>query len=631
MRPVSTSSRQGRGGRGYGRTQKLHKQNIITRVAAQWWNRLLGAAAQGSFSEQDEMYESHKTSRDYVWNTVGMASWSILFPLLTIVITQLVGVEQAGMFSLAFVTGSLLMILANFGVRTYQVSDIDEEHTFRDYQVHRIITCVAMVVVGVIYCQIRGYVGPMLAISVGVYLYKMVDALADVYEGRLQQVDKMYLAGVSQAFRSGVVFVVFFIALLISRDVGVASIAMAVAALATFFFLTLPLTLFESPKSHGWSMSSVISMFRMCAPLFVALFLYAFIDAMPKFVMEGALPYDSQLYFNAIYFPAQLILIAVQLVYKPLLTKLAGVWADPSMHKRFDKVITTMVAVIVGVTFVVILFMGWIGIPLMSFLYGIDFEPYRGLSYVMMVAGGVTAAIDFLYQVITVLRRQRDVTKLYLIAFGFSLFVPLLLINFTGLPGAVLGYLILMAILLVLLVTEYISIRAQYNRNPESDAVVLAAMQTAAKDSASAAVAGASAQASTPQWTGDQIAAAAAAAPQDALVLDFDPNHRADEARFGESVAQGKLDEEQLTRAGYIKIPQVQMQEQQAGPADFPDVGLSLDEPDEDDFEIPAPAAPQRAAAQAQAPQRADGIQRTNTDTLSGGKVRRPGEHYRRH
>ena len=50
-------------------------------------------------------------------------------------------------------------------------------------------------------------------------------------------------------------------------------------------------------------------------------------------------------------------------------------------------------------------------------------------------------------------------TKLYLITFGFSLFVPILLVNFTGLPGAVIGYLIVMCILFVLLVWEYGKVR----------------------------------------------------------------------------------------------------------------------------------------------------------------------------
>ena len=452
------------------RYYKQHQPSIFTRLASQWWNRLLGAAYEGTFAGQEEMYASHKTSRDFIWNTIGAACWGLLFPILTIVITWLAGVELAGMFSLAFVTGSLLMILANFGMRTYQVSDLEEAHTFTDYQITRVLTCVAMLVVGYIYCSIRGYESLMFTISMGVYVYKMVDGLADVYEGRLQQVDKMYLAGISQAFRSVVVFVVFTLALIITHDVGVASVAMAVAALASFFFLTLPLTLFETPRSRGWSISSIVTLFKQCAPLFVALFLYGFVDAMPKFVMEGALAYDSQLYFNAIYFPAQMILIIVQLIYKPLLVRLANVWADPTMHKKFDLVIIAMGVIIVVIVVLMILFMGWAGISIMSFLYGLDFEPYRGLVYVMLVTGGLTAGIDFLYQVITVLRRQKDVMKLYLIAFGFSLFVPFLLINFTGLPGAILAYLILMCILFVLLLIEYVGIRRRFEISPQ-DAV----------------------------------------------------------------------------------------------------------------------------------------------------------------
>ena len=49
-----------------------------------------------------------------------------------------------------------------------------------------------------------------------------------------------------------------------------------------------------------------------------------------------------------------------------------------------------------------------------------------------------------------------------MIAFGFSLFVPILLIEFTGLPGAIIGYLIVMAILFVLLISEYVSIRLEF-------------------------------------------------------------------------------------------------------------------------------------------------------------------------
>lgn len=441
------------------RPPQRESRNPIARAANRWFDRVMGGLADGGLSEQEEQYAPHRTTRDFIWNSIGVGAWGVVFPLLTMIATQLVGVEQAGMFSMAFVTGSLLMIIANFGVRTYQISDVEEVHSFADYQLNRWITCVAMVLIGLIYCGIRGYETEMFYLSMGVYLYRMVDGLADVYEGRLQQVDKLYLAGISQAIRSVLALAVFAVLLLITRNMVVAAFAMALAAAASFVVVTYPLTLLETPKSRKASFASVGSLFKNTAPLFLALFLYALIDNMPKFVMEGALSYDNQLYFNALYFPAMGILITAQLVYKPLLVRMAGVWQDPSAHRKFDLIMVGILAIIVVITLANVAVMAWIGIPVMSFLYGVDFEPYRGLMFIMLAAGGVTAAIDFLYQTITVMRRQKDVTTLYFVTFGFSLFVPILLVMFTGLPGAILSYLIVMTLLFVLLVWEYLRIR----------------------------------------------------------------------------------------------------------------------------------------------------------------------------
>ena len=470
------------------RNGKPRKKSFITRKVEAWCSRVLGAVSGDGLAEQEAEYASGRTTRDYVWNTIGVGLWGMVFPVLTIVVTQLAGAEQAGMFSLAFVTALLLMFVGNYGVRNFQASDLDEEYSFADYQANRVLTVVIMLVAGVTYCKFRGYTDQMWLMSLGVYLYKAIDALADVYEGRLQQVDKLYLAGISQAFRSAAALIGFSLALLITRNVGVSSIVMAVIAALTFVVFTFPLAQLETPKSRRASAKRVIALLKQCFPLFVALFMYNLIDNMPKFVMEGALSYDNQLYYNALYFPAHAILLTSGFIYKPMLLKMANAWADPSKRKKFDLIIIVMFVIIVGITVVVAGAMSWFGLAIMNFLYGIDFEQYRGLCFVMLAAGGVTAGIEFLYQVITVLRRQRAVTKLYLITFGFSLFVPVLLVNFTGLPGAVIGYLIVMCILLVLLVSEYASIRMDLHRKLTGKAAPDAEMPRAARTAAMASV-----------------------------------------------------------------------------------------------------------------------------------------------
>lgn len=532
------------------RNGKPRKKSFVTRKVEAWCSRVLGAVSGDGLAEQEAEYASGRTTRDYVWNTVGVGLWGMVFPVLTIVVTQLAGAEQAGMFSLAFVTALLLMFVGNYGVRNFQASDLDEEYSFADYQANRVLTVVIMLVAGITYCKFRGYTDQMWLMSLGVYLYKAVDALADVYEGRLQQVDKLYLAGISQAFRSAAALIGFSLALLITRNVGVSSIVMAVIAALTFVVFTFPLAQLETPKSRSANAKRVIGLLKQCFPLFVALFMYNLIDNMPKFVMEGALSYDNQLYYNALYFPAHAILLTSGFIYKPMLLKMANAWADPAKRKKFDLIIVVMFVIIVAITVVMAGAMSWFGLAIMSFLYGIDFEQYRGLCFVMLAAGGVTAGIEFLYQVITVLRRQRAVTKLYLITFGFSLFVPVLLVNFTGLPGAVIGYLIVMCILLVLLVSEYASIRMDLHRKLTGKAAPDAEMPRAARTAAMAPVqvAGASAQSAAvgmPQAVAATQAqqAAAAQATQAAVVQQAEARAEANVAARGAHAPKASIAE----------------------------------------------------------------------------------------
>ena len=103
------------------RRERDREPGPIHRMVNAWWNRLLGAVYGGGFSTQEAEYEEHATRRDYLWNTLGTAVWGFAFPLLTIVSTQLVGAEEAGKFSIAFVTGTLIMIAFNYGVRNFQV------------------------------------------------------------------------------------------------------------------------------------------------------------------------------------------------------------------------------------------------------------------------------------------------------------------------------------------------------------------------------------------------------------------------------------------------------------------------------------------------------------------------------
>ena len=418
------------------------REAFFPRVVGNWWNRLISAVFGGGFAEQTEQYLAHQTHRDYICNTIGQASWAALFPLLTMVTTWVLGAEQAGYFSMAYTIGLLLYFVGTYGVRTYQVSDIDEMQSFYDYQLARFLTCMAMLGVGLLICHVR-YTGTMRAACLGVILYRTVDALAELYEGRLQQKDKFYLAGLSQLTRCVLAFACFTVVLLLSQSLGAACLAMTVGGVMSLLVLTL---------------RGVRDVLVQCWPLFLALFLDNLIDAVPKFAMETALSYDNQLYYSAMFFPADLTVMVAGMIYRPQLVRLAHIWDDPSKHRRFDLLVVAFVAVIVAITAVMALFMGTLGVPLLSLMYNVDFSQFTSLALIMVVSGGICAVIDFLYQIVAILRAQQRVMRLYVIAFAFAVPVSVLLVSYSGLAGAVVGRLVTMALLLLLLVTEFLSI-----------------------------------------------------------------------------------------------------------------------------------------------------------------------------
>lgn len=444
---------------------------LIVRVVNDWWNRLIAFAFGGATAAQTEQYAAHSTKRDYLWNSIGLGAWSMTFPLLTVVVTQLVGADDAGRLSMAFVVGNLLLFIANYGARTYQVSDVYEEHSFSDYQLQRVLTCIAMAVVGMGWCVLRGYDQDMTLVCMGVFVFRAFDGLADVYEGRLQQADKLYLAGISQAVRSLFGIVAFSVVLLVLRSLAFASIAFALGGLASLILLTIPITLLETPRSEPWSLRQVKSIFTDCFPVFAALFLYALIDTMPKFAMEGALSYDNQLYFNAMYFPAHGILTTANVIYKPQLVRLATIWSnpDPKARRRFDLLVFAMMAVIVAITVGNALLMGWVGIWGLGLMYGVDFNQFGVLVYLMVACGGVSAGIEFLYQIITVLRRQRQVMRIYLVATAASVPVCFLLVRIFGLAGAVWSNLLIMVGLFGVLAVQYFMMRFEKPKHEEPE------------------------------------------------------------------------------------------------------------------------------------------------------------------
>ena len=169
--------------------EAVPREPFLRGIVNQWWERLYAMAfGRVPLGDQARLYSANRATHDYVWNTIGQTLWGSLLPILTIVATQLSGAEEAGRFNLAFTIATLLLFLGNYGVRTFQVSDLDEMDSFGAYQVQRVITCLVMLALGWAYCSLRNYDATMATIAAAstpvVVLLFMLLTVVPVDEGK---------------------------------------------------------------------------------------------------------------------------------------------------------------------------------------------------------------------------------------------------------------------------------------------------------------------------------------------------------------------------------------------------------------------------------------------------------------
>lgn len=82
--------------------------------------------------------------KNFIWNILGTGFNSFNSLFFMIAVTRINGVNDAGIFSLAFATACIGYVIGIYAGRIYQVTEQDKNISDKDYLVNRIITVTIM-------------------------------------------------------------------------------------------------------------------------------------------------------------------------------------------------------------------------------------------------------------------------------------------------------------------------------------------------------------------------------------------------------------------------------------------------------------------------------------------------------
>ncbi len=363
------------------------------------------------------------------------------------VLTRVVGLTEAGIFTIAYANANLFLTIGNFGMRYFQVSDVRERFSFCTYRKSRIITTVAMMILAVIYvlfsANANNYSPEKTAVIIFMCLFKAADAYEDIYWGRYQQKGRLDIGSKCLALRTVAAIVVYIAGVIAFRNQLVTLIVVnAVSYALMFLFIKMTKDGFTDGERSEKS-GTVTELLKATLPLFLGAFLSFYIGNAPKYAIDAHLSDDLQACYGFIAMPVFVIGLLNNFIFNPVIHKLSIMW-DEKKYKGFVKRLFIQMGIIAAITLVCMVGAYLIGIPVLSLLYGTDLRPYKFELILLLLGGGFLALAGCINTFIIIIRHQNGIAVSYGIIAALALVLSNPVVRDYGIRGAAYLYAVLM-------------------------------------------------------------------------------------------------------------------------------------------------------------------------------------------
>lgn len=385
--------------------------------------------------------------KDFIWNIIGSVCAAGSSIIYLMVVTRVVGDSLGGIFSYAYASAQLMLTIGRFGMRAFQATDLNQQFSFASYLASRVITCALMLLTDLIFLGFSGYDIYKFQIMFWVCVLKMSDAIEDIFHGEMQQKGRLYLAGKLLAARNILSFLIFSVILIMTADLLLACLISAILSVLIAIIINIKFI----PRLHfDFSFKVLKSLFFLCIPLFLSTFFSLYIYNSPKNAIDRLLNYEIQTYYGILFMPAFVINLFSEFAFKPYLTSLASLWIEEKITNFLNKIkqLFLLIIVLTIVTLVVGLL---IGLPILSWIYGIDLSPYLKEFMILLLGGGFGAGAWLLNNVLSAIRKPKELFLGYLITSITATIIAPILVKQYGMIGAAVSYLITIFLLFALL------------------------------------------------------------------------------------------------------------------------------------------------------------------------------------
>ncbi|WP_449316787.1 lipopolysaccharide biosynthesis protein [Rubneribacter sp.] len=358
-------------------------------------------------------------------------------------------------------TGIIFASIALYKIRTFQVSDLDNEYSGQNYIAFRIITIVSAAVFCLMYLTLATNDSTYLSASLLYLLFKADECFSDVLYGIEQRNERMDYIGKSQIIRGIVSLGGFSIPLALTGNLHMALVCMTVCCMLVTLLYDLGHAHLFGPVRPHIALPKAYSLARACFLAMVASLLANSIVSVVRQYFGIAHGDEALGIYASVATPAVLVQVAANYLYSPMVGELSRSWKHDhaaTFRKKFLKVLS-LILLVVGTLIAVL---SPFGGALLEIVYGESIAPHTYLFPFVLIATGAIGVLFYVNDVLVILRRTRVMLICNAFALVASIASAYALIPQVGMNG--INFAIMLAATLGSLAGSFVILRSSNHR-----------------------------------------------------------------------------------------------------------------------------------------------------------------------
>jgi len=381
------------------------------------------------------------TIQNIIFNTFGSVFYYGCQWLITVLVVTIGGYEASGQYNLAMTFTSWLGIFALYNTRQFQVSDVTNEYSDSSYIVSRLISSGVAIVACLIALPFNHYGSYRFMIILMYMIFKVGEAIVDVYHGIDQKAGRMDYVCYSFIVRGILMLASFCGILKFTGNMIFAVLGMSVTTFAVIIFFDMRVASKfrdkakekEVFKEFGWA--QVKKLMIVLLPLVIVGVANNLSVNLPKYFLEKFMGNEALGYYASVATPSTIVQLAASTVFVPLLTPLAGKLKDDDWD-GFNGILKK-----ISIVFVAAFIVAMIGSYLLGdWFLNLLFEGIEDYTYlfVPVVASALLISVNAsMFSVCTVLREMKGQVIAAVVGVIASIVSSIIIIQAVGMIGVV--------------------------------------------------------------------------------------------------------------------------------------------------------------------------------------------------